>query len=228
MNSVGQTPSPAAPSGTAPLDARLRGLYAIFDLREETAQELAERAVELLRGGCRVIQLRAKNAPASLILAHAHVLRKLCQEARALFLINDRLDIALAAKANGVHLGQDDLPPEEARRLAPPGFVIGLSTHYADEVVAASTRPVDYIGYGPIFPTESKADAQKPRGLSGLREAVRLSQLPIVAIGGIEVQSAADVFATGASAIAMIGALKRSRTPRALSETLRKLAGSND
>ncbi|MFP6664246.1 MAG: thiamine phosphate synthase [Deltaproteobacteria bacterium] len=225
MNSAGRESAAAAKERRVGLAVNLAGLYAILDLRDDSAPGLESLATRLLEGGCRVMQLRAKNVSASLMLAHARTLQNLCRQANALFVVNDRLDIALAAGAGGIHLGQNDLPPEEARRLAPPDFVIGLSTHSAQEVAAAATRPVDYIGYGPIFPTRSKSDAAKPRGLSGLREAAGLSHLPIVAIGGIETDRAAEVFTAGASAVAMVGALERSASPRALTEALRKLAG---
>jgi thiamine-phosphate diphosphorylase len=123
-------------------------------------------------------------------------------------IVNDRVDIAMALGADGVHLGQDDLPPLEARRLLPPGGIIGVSTHSVEQAADAIKLPVDYIAAGPIFPTTSKADHEPVVGLEGLekiREAT--GKLPLVAIGGITLENCRDVFSAGADSVAMISAL---------------------
>ena len=173
-----------------------------------------ELARELLAGGAKWFQLRAKKAPADKTLQLARELVILCNASKAKLIINDRMDIALAARAHGVHLGQTDLPAENARQLAPPRFLIGLSTHSSQQVQASTTRPIDYIGFGPIFPTASKADAESAKGIERLREVRSLTERPIVAIGGIELARVPEIFATGANAVAMIGALQRAKDPR--------------
>ena len=204
---------------------RLSGLYAILDFATGTSAEesqLITLARELLAGGGRWFQLRAKQVSAEKVLHLARHLRPLCEAAGAKFIINDRMDIALASGAHGVHLGQTDLPPEAARKIAPPGFLVGLSTHTPEQVRGAAQRSVDYIGFGPIFPTQSKADAQSAKGVALLREVRCLTELPIVAIGGIEIAHASEILAAGANAVAMIGALQRAETPQSVPRELRQ------
>jgi len=150
----------------------------------------------------------------------AEELLAILQPAGARLIINDRLDLAMAAGADGVHLGQSDLPPVDARKIAPDGFLIGLSTHTPDQVRAATHLPVDYLGFGPIFPTASKPDAETPQGIAGLRDVRQLTDLPLVAIGGITVAKAPEVRAAGADAVAMIGALEEATDPELLAEQL--------
>jgi thiamine-phosphate pyrophosphorylase len=148
----------------------------------------------------------------------------LCRARGALLIVNDRLDVALAAGADGVHLGQEDLPLEAARRLAPE-LLIGISTHSDAEMDAASGA--DYLGFGPVFPTRSKPGARlpPPHGLAGLRRAVQRAKAPGVASGGITAATARDVARAGAACVAAIGELCQAPDPaaaaRALSEAFR-------
>jgi thiamine-phosphate pyrophosphorylase len=154
-----------------------------------------------------VIQLRAKSAPAARVLGLAREIRRRTRDHGVVFLVNDRVDIALLAEADGVHLGQDDLPVQEARRLLPPGSLIGLSTHSEAELRAALTSGADYLGFGPVFATSTKERPAPVRGLADLAAAARFSPLPVVAIGGITVGRAASVRAAGAAAMAVISDL---------------------
>jgi thiamine-phosphate pyrophosphorylase len=188
-----------------------------------------EAARSALRAGVPAIQLRWKGGSARDILELADALRADTREAGALLIINDRLDVAVAADADGVHLGDDDLPLHEARRIAPSGFLIGRSVDTPDEAVAAEAAGADYVGLGPTFPTTSKADLGEDIGLRGVSAVRERVNLPIVAIGGIDRDSAASVIDAGADGIAVIGAIMGSADPevaarRLLAEVIGALA----
>lgn len=145
--------------------------------------------------------------------------------AGALFFVNDRPDVARAVGADGVHLGQDDLPVAAARRILGPGTLVGVSTHDLDELRAALAAGADYVGVGPVYATGSKRGALPARGVDLLRAARRLTRVPLVGIGGITPETAPDVLAAGADAVAMIGALVRADDPSAaVAATVRRLA----
>jgi thiamine-phosphate pyrophosphorylase len=159
-----------------------------------------------VRGGAAVVQLRLKEAGAGELLRVAREARKLCA-GRALLLVNDRPDVARLAEADGVHLGQEDLPWPAARAILGPGALIGVSTHSDAEIDAA--QGADYIGFGPIFATGSKPGRPlpSPHGIGGLRRAVRRSRVPLVAIGGITIERASEVARAGARCVAAIAEL---------------------
>jgi thiamine-phosphate pyrophosphorylase len=193
---------------------RLPRLYAIVDPLD-TGQHPVALAEALLAGGARCLQLRWKPAPPRDVLEAARAIRLLAHAAGALFLVNDRPDLAILAAADGVHLGQDDLPLAAARRVLGPGRVVGLSTHDPDQARRAADAGVDYVAVGPVYATTSKANALAPRGLDLVRAARAVVPCPLVAIGGIDATSAPDVIAAGADAVAMIGALVRAPDPAA-------------
>jgi thiamine-phosphate pyrophosphorylase len=159
-----------------------------------------------LDAGCRVIQYREKRASTREMAAEAAAIARLCRS-RALFLVNDRIDVALAAGADGVHIGQDDMPYELARALLGPGRVIGVTTHDEAESVEAERRGADYIGLSPIFNTATKEDAGEGGGLGLVRRVRAAVSIPIVAIGGIGLENAGQVIAAGADSVAAISAL---------------------
>lgn len=196
---AGRRPSPALPSA----------LYAIVDPDADPHRPVLDLTTAILNAGGRLIQLRMKNRSGSDILAAATALRERTAAAGAALIINDRVDIALAVRADGVHLGADDLPVPEARRIAGTGLLIGRSTHGLDEAMAAVAAGADYIGFGPIYATATKAVGHPPQGLEILREIRVQVHIPIVAIGGITETTAPAVHAAGADAIAMIGELAR-------------------
>lgn len=138
---------------------------------------------------------------------YAQALRQAATEAGALLIVNDRCDLAMAVDADGVHLGQEDLPIAYARRILGPGKIIGLSTHSMAQVRAAVAEQPDYIGFGPVFNTATKADHDPVVGLDGLRAARFLTTLPMFAIGGITADSSRDVMAAGADGVAVISAI---------------------
>jgi thiamine-phosphate pyrophosphorylase len=159
-----------------------------------------------VRGGAAMVQLRLKEAGAGELLRLAREARKLCA-GRALLLVNDRPDVARLAEADGVHLGQEDLPWLVARAILGPHALIGVSTHSDAEIDAA--QGADYIGFGPIFATSSKPGRPlpPPHGIGGLRRAVRRSRIPLVAIGGITIERVPEVAGAGARCVAAIAQL---------------------
>jgi thiamine-phosphate pyrophosphorylase len=162
----------------------------------------------LFRAGVGVLQLRCKDAPAGYLLA---LLAELLahRPPGTLLVVNDRLDVALAGGADGVHLGQQDLPLRAARRVSPPGFLIGVSTHSAAQAAAAMHEGADYVGFGPIFATASKRNPEPCVGLAELRAVCAGATIPVVAIGGITHERLPEVIAAGAHAVAIIAAVNQ-------------------
>jgi thiamine-phosphate pyrophosphorylase len=183
---------------------KIKGLYAIVDASFSDPQKIA---VEILRGGGRIIQLRAKTLPAGEFLDLARKIRAKCIEYGATFIINDRVDIAMLSGADGVHLGQDDMPIAEARKMLGNAKLIGISTHNAAEGLVADKAGADYIGFGPIFKTDTKKDADPVKGLEGLKTVMRELSLPMVGIGGINASNIVSVLDAGADAAAVISAI---------------------
>lgn len=162
----------------------------------------------MLAGGIRVIQYREKKKDARQMYEECLAIRHMTKEAGALFLVNDHIDLAIAVDADGVHIGQNDLPPAVVRKLIGEDKVLGLSTHNPIEAQAAEALGcVDYIGVGPIFTTTTKADAQKAIGYDNLMAVRQAVSLPIVAIGGIKEVAVAETIAKGASMVAIISDL---------------------
>jgi thiamine-phosphate pyrophosphorylase len=182
-------------------------LYTIADTLARPDLSFVELAKKLCTGGARLLQLRVKDLPTREFLTIAHEVRLICQQAGCLLLINDRADIALAVDADGVHIGQEDLPLDAARTVLGPHKIIGVSTHDADQAVTAERGGADYLGFGPLFGTNTKATGYTARGLDQLRAIRALVRLPIVAIGGITAERAPSALAAGADAVAMISDL---------------------
>lgn len=162
---------------------------------------------QMLLGGARLIQLRDKNTSQSQLLDTAQACLKLTRAFGAHLIINDCVDIALAANVDGVHLGQKDIPVEEARARLGPYKIIGLSTHSLDQFRAGLMTSADYLAIGPIYPTTTKEDHEPVVGLDLIRAARALTERPIVAIGGITLERAPEVITAGADMIAVISAL---------------------
>jgi thiamine-phosphate pyrophosphorylase len=180
----------------------LSGFYAVLDRDDE---ELARQLVG--PGGARVLQIRIKPGDAVAVARVARMARRVCDEHGARMVINDRIDLALAVGADGVHLGQTDLPLAAARGIG-GRLAIGISTHSAAQVLAAREGGADYIAYGPVFATRTKANPDLVQGLEALRRAVELAgAIPVVAIGGITPAHAASVYATGVAALCAIASV---------------------
>jgi thiamine-phosphate pyrophosphorylase len=185
------------------------GFYGIIDTGFlSTAIAVGNTVQCFLDAGVSWIQLRAKDLPSDQLVETAKAIKAQCRGYNARVIINDRVDVALAVNAHGVHLGQDDLKAADARKLLGENAVIGVSTHTVAQVVKESDAQVaDYLGFGPVFSTQSKSNAENPVGLRGLAEACRRSALPIVAIGGISLESCREVRESGAAAVAMISSV---------------------
>ncbi len=200
--------------------ARVRGLYVIVDPEQTKGRDPFDIARWALEGGARVIQLRDKRDK-GYVLPLAREMAALCRDHRALFIVNDHVDVAILAEADGVHLGQHDLPPAEARRLLPAEAIVGVSTALLEEALAAGEAGADYIAVGAMFATNSK-ERTRPAGLETLRRVrAAMSDRPLVAIGGISESNAASVRVAGADAIAVISAVAGAADVR---EAARRLA----
>jgi len=185
-------------------------------------------AAAILRGGAGIIQLRMKQGDdgwgTGALFAAARRLRRLTRDAGALLVVNDRVDVAILADADGVHVGQEDLPLAEARRLVGAGRLIGVSTHTVEDALAAEAGGADYIGFGPMYPTPSKANARPRRSLEMLREVRKAVHVPIVAIGGITAARVTEVREAGADSVAVISAIASAPDPTAATRKLLRLA----
>jgi thiamine-phosphate pyrophosphorylase len=173
-----------------------------------------------VRGGVTCVQLREKEAPVREFIELGRALKELLQPLGVPLLINDRADVAAAVGADGLHVGQSDLPADAARARLGPGAVIGLSITRVEEARAVNVRYADYLGVGPIFPSPTKADAAPPLGLAGLAAVRALSTLPLVAIGGVSEENAAAAFAAGGDGIAVVSAIMGAADPEAAARRL--------
>ncbi len=186
---------------------RIPRLYAIIDRSAAQGHAVEDLAGALLSAGVRLIQYRDKKGSSREIFEASQVLCRRVRAEGGTFIVNDRADIARAVAADGVHLGQDDLPPELARRVLESEKLIGFSTHNPDQVREAQDSVADYVAYGPVFATRSKERPDPTVGLDGLRQARRLTTKPLVAIGGITLENAGAAIEAGADSVALIQGL---------------------
>ncbi len=206
---------------TRPPAARLGGLHVLADAAPGWPHSPVAQARAACAAGAAVVQLRAKHARDAEVLAWAAEIRALTTQAGALFVVNDRFDLALAAGADGAHLGQDDLPPARIPQAARARLLLGRSTHTLEQAAAASGEPIDYVAFGPVFGTRSKESEWSARGLAQLAAVVRrVRPLPVVAIGGIDASNAASVRAAGAAGFAVISAVAGAADPEAATRRL--------
>ena len=189
-------------------------LYAVLD-EELMKTPVVKCAKELVAVGVELIQYRAKKLSPRAYYAACSTLAETLANGNGRLIINDRPDIAAMVGAGGVHVGQDDLAPADARKICGSGRWVGVSTHNLDQVRAAAKAPVDYIAVGPIFTIYTKKKPDPIVGTSFIREARKLTQKPIVAIGGITLERAPEVFAAGANSVAVIRDLLEARDPAA-------------
>ncbi len=187
---------------------RLPRLYPILDTGTlaRLACSVADAAAAMLAGGARVLQFRHKGHFSRAVFEQAEQVAALCRPAGARFIIDDRADIALLLEA-GLHVGQEDLPPADARRLLGPNRILGYSTHHEAQFAAALAEPADYLAFGPIFSTATKENPDPVVGLDELRRMRRLADRPLAAIGGITRYNALEALAAGADSLAVIGDL---------------------
>ncbi len=198
-------------------------LYVVTDEPLSGGRSHVEIADCALQGGADVIQLRDKNRSSRYITESAVAIRKLTKNAGKLFIVNDRLDIALITGADGVHLGQEDIPLPLARRTTPPGFLIGISVGSTDEALSAYRDGADYVVLSPTFVTDSKHDAGPGHGLQMLSAIRSCIPLPLIAIGGINQSNLDLVFSAGADGVAVISAVVSSPDIRKAAEEMKRL-----
>ena len=182
-------------------------LYLVTDSRLSLGRSNAQVLQAALRGGVTVVQYREKDASARQMVEQALELRELCRAHGVPFIVNDRVDVALAVDADGVHVGQDDLPAAFARKLIGPDKILGVSAENVEQALAAIAAGADYLGVGAIFSTATKADAGEPIGIPGLIKIARASTIPIVGIAGINASNAGSVIRAGAAGVAVVSAI---------------------
>ena len=182
-----------------------------------THAELAKMAIE---GGADTIQFRQKDGSTRELVESAQGVQAVCARHGVSLIVNDRADIALAIAATGAHFGQDDLPIAVGREILPPEMIIGASARTEDKILEAISAGADYIGFGPIYQTSSKPDAELPKGLEALRRMSEIAQCPVIAIGGITVETAYEVIRAGAYGIAVISAVCGQADPEAATRRL--------
>lgn len=182
--------------------------------------DIAEMAI---KGGADMIQLRAKNLGSAELINTASEILKICRKNNVTFIVNDRVDIAMITDADGVHLGVEDIPIKDGRKLLGKDKIIGGTAHSLGEAMFAQKVGADYIGYGHIYPTFSKHKPERPKGIKNLKKVVEKIKVPIIAIGGITVENAAEVIAAGCYGIAVIGSVVKSDNPVLVVKKLKEM-----
>ncbi|RPI14798.1 MAG: thiamine phosphate synthase [Ignavibacteriae bacterium] len=196
-------------------------LCVITDTNIQTKYSHIEIAEMAIKGGADIVQFRDKSMPASEMVNTAIEIKKICNETGALLIINDRVDIAMLSDADGVHLGKEDIPVNEARKLLGKYKIIGATANSPEDAKNAVKAGADYIGFGHIFQTYSKKKATPPVGISGLQEIVNNIKIPVLAIGGIDLSNLDEVINTGVHGIAVIGCVVKSSNPEKTVKELR-------
>lgn len=192
-------------------------LYLVTDASDK--RDYAAFLAEVIEAGVGMVQLRDRALTDKELIAVARVFAQACRDNGALFIVNDRVDIALLSGADGVHVGQDDAQPDDVRKITGADFIIGLSTHTPDQIDAANKTSADYIGVGPIFETPTKP-GRPAVGLDLVRYAARAAQKPFFAIGGIDSSTAASVVDAGAQSISVLRAISTAADPAAATREL--------
>ncbi len=198
-------------------------LYLITDRHQVPGGDLVNAVQKALEGGVRAVQLREKDLKTSELYSLALALREISNQFSARLLINDRIDIAMAVDADGVHLGGHSLPTRKARRILGPGRLIGVSTHHSDEITAAREEGADFVTFGPVYSTPSKAVFGPPQGLASLSEACHKARLPVFALGGVRPERVKELKEAGASGVALISAILADPDPAARTSLFRSL-----
>jgi thiamine-phosphate pyrophosphorylase len=204
----------------------MKGLYFVSDRGLCGDKPLTDVILQAIRGGAACIQLREKEITTRMFVEEARQIKALIAPFRVPLIINDRLDVALAAKADGVHVGQDDMPYEIARKLMGPEAIIGISVETWEDVQRTEGLDVDYLGVSPVFATPTKTDTKKPWGLEGLVRIRAFSRHPLVAIGGLNRSNAEAVVMAGADGVAVVSAICASPDPYAASLDLSSIIDS--
>lgn len=201
-------------------------LYLVTDRSLSSGRSLEEVVSEAVAGGVTMVQLREKNASTGEFIELAFRLKEILRPYDVPLIINDRVDVALAVDAEGLHIGQSDMPYEIARKLLGPDKIIGLSVENMDDLLEANRLDVDYVGISPVYGTPTKTDTAEPFGLEGLRRAVEMSVHPTVAIGGMNAGTIGDVIAAGADGVAVVSAICSAPSPQKAAEELSDIISS--
>ena len=199
-------------------------LYLVTDTGLSRGRLCTEVVDAAIRGGVTVVQYREKSASTRRMIDEARELRQLCRAAGVPFIVNDRVDVALAVDADGVHVGQDDMQASLARKLIGKGRILGVSAGNVEEARRAEAEGADYIGASPIFATPTKPDAPAPLGVEGLRAMARAVSIPVVAIGGINARNAAAIMAAGVAGVAVVSAIVSAADIEAAARAIRAAA----
>jgi len=202
-------------------------LYLVTDRnlsRKRSSEEIVGAAV---RGGVTCVQLREKHCSTREFIREARSLQPLLHRYKIPLIINDRLDVALAVGADGLHLGQSDMHIDDARRLAGKKMIIGISAENLDDAIIAQQEGADYIGISPVFATDTKADTAAPLGLEGIRRIRKAVNIPLVGIGGINMSNAREILSAGADGVAVVSAIVAADCPETATAELKKLIAQN-
>ncbi|MCQ2348056.1 MAG: thiamine phosphate synthase [Paludibacteraceae bacterium] len=202
------------------LDLRL---YLVTDRELCGGRPLEKVVEEAVKGGCTMVQLREKDLCTRDFIAQARAIQQVLNGTGVPLLINDRVDVALAIGADGVHLGQSDMSPVDARRLLGPDAIIGLSIEQVEQIYAANQMPIDYVAVSPVFPTRTKLDTCTPLGLIGSRAVVERSVKPVIGIGGINRQTALQAMQCGLKGIAVVSDIMSADCPKQVAQELKTI-----
>lgn len=203
-------------------------LYLVTDRDLSCGRTTALVVEEAVAGGVTCVQLREKNCTTRKFVEEGLALQKLLQPKNIPLIINDRLDVAMAVGAGGVHLGQNDMMLRDARRILGPDYIIGISVESLGDARQAAAADADYLGVSPVFATPTKTDTAHPLGLEGLQAIRQAVDLPLVAIGGIHPENCAAVMAAGADGLAVVSEIMSAPSPREAAVRLRRAAGLPD
>jgi thiamine-phosphate pyrophosphorylase len=201
----------------------MRGLYLVTDRDLCGSKSLEDMIIQSVKGGASYVQLREKDISTRQFVEEAQRIKKLLEPHKIPLIINDRIDVALACGADGVHIGQDDMPYAIARSLMGTEAIIGLSVETWEDVEESQKLDVDYIGVSPVFATPTKTDTKGAWGLDGLAKIKAFSRHPIVAIGGINESNAKNVVAAGADCLAVVSAICAATDPQAVTSKLNEI-----
>ena len=202
-------------------------LYLVADESFSLGRDILEVTEQAVRGGVTMVQLREKNADIRTFLEKAHTMHDLLKKYHIPLIINDRVDIALAVEAEGVHVGQSDMPVEYVKRIIPENMIIGLSVESMEQALEAERLEVDYLGVSPIFTTPTKPELIRGWGIEGLHQLRAKSRHKLIAIGGINQSNAASVIKAGSDGLAVVSAICSARNPEVASKQIRNIILQN-
>ncbi len=201
-------------------------LYLVTDRSLSRGRDLVSLVLEAVRGGVTAVQLREKDTPAGEFVQLAQTLKQELSGLNVPLIINDRIDVALTAKADGVHIGQEDIPFPMVRSLVGPDTIVGLSVNTFDQIREADRTDVDYLSISPVYSTPTKTDTKEPFALEGLKQARAMTPKPLVTIGGINKNNLAEIMATGVDGVALVSAVCAADHPGQAARELREIIQS--